>query len=82
MIEKSLNQWQLSFCVEEAKEDGNTELHDNVKDGVPVSHLEPSVPGEPDSKKPQGSSRTSLNWTVTWGPSFFLCPCLLWVQTS
>ena len=52
MIEKSLNQWQLFFCVEEAKEDGNTELHDNVKDGVPVSHLEPSVPGEPDSKKP------------------------------
>ena len=44
--------------------------------------LELSVPGEPDSKKPQGSSRTSLNCTVTWGHGFFLGPCLPWVQTS
>ena len=49
---------------------------------VSILHPEPNVPGAPDSKKPQGRSRTSLNFPVTWGPGFFMGPCLLWARTS
>ena len=47
-----------------------------------ILHPEPPIPDAPDLKKPQGRSRTLLNFPVTSGPGFFMGPCLPWARSS
>ena len=64
-----------SHAAEEGK--GVEDDHDHAQlRPSPASGL--SVRDAPDSKKPQGRTRTLLIIPVTWGPGFFMGPYLPW----